>query len=110
MIPNASSAAEAVANGAALLDERMPGWYDSIDLDVLSVRSPEFCICGQLKHKEEDVWTVLGKNIDEAAARGVYCLSSCDWTYADLDREWAKLIQARREARVPSALLQEVHA
>lgn len=42
------SAAEAVANGAQLLDERYPGWYRKIDREALVINSRNSCICGQL--------------------------------------------------------------
>jgi hypothetical protein len=39
---------EAAANGATLLDERMPGWHDKIDLDRLDLASEKTCVLGQL--------------------------------------------------------------
>lgn len=38
----------AVARGAALLDERMPGWAARIDLDRLELDDTDRCILGQL--------------------------------------------------------------
>lgn len=42
-----------VARGAALLDEKLPGWVDMIDLDRLDIRSPCRCVLGQTWHDKE---------------------------------------------------------
>lgn len=42
------SPAEAVANGAQLLDERVPGWWREISLDTLKLSNCRNCVCGQL--------------------------------------------------------------
>lgn len=39
-----------VQRGAAWLDEKIPGWEQQIDLDLLDVGSVENCILGQLGH------------------------------------------------------------
>lgn len=39
---------EAAAKGAALLDERMPGWHARIDLDRLDLADGKQCVLGQL--------------------------------------------------------------
>ncbi len=39
---------EAASRGAALLDERNPGWWRRIDLDKLNVRSIHCCPLGQV--------------------------------------------------------------
>lgn len=40
--------AERVARGAALLDEKRPGWFRAVDLDGLELSSCEACVLGQL--------------------------------------------------------------
>lgn len=40
--------AEAVANGAQLLDEKLPGWWREITLDTLNLSDCRNCVCGQL--------------------------------------------------------------
>lgn len=37
-----------VARGIALLDEKMPGWADKIDLDTLAISSGTHCVTAQL--------------------------------------------------------------
>lgn len=37
-----------VARGAALLDEKRPGWFNEIDLDDLMLASGRQCVLGQL--------------------------------------------------------------
>jgi len=39
---------ETIQNGASLLDNHMPNWYDKIDLEKLDMFSCEHCILGQL--------------------------------------------------------------
>ncbi len=43
-----SSITERVERGAALLDEKRPGWWRDTDLATLDIRSPCGCILGQL--------------------------------------------------------------
>jgi hypothetical protein len=40
--------AERVERGAALLDERRPGWWDEVDVGRLDFDSCEECVLGQL--------------------------------------------------------------
>lgn len=34
-----------------MLDKHFPGWEDKINLDILNLRSCEFCILGQIKRR-----------------------------------------------------------
>lgn len=43
-----STVAERVERGAALLDEKRPGWWQEIDLGTLDIRSTCGCILGQI--------------------------------------------------------------
>lgn len=110
------SAAEAVAQGAQLLDEKHPGWHQKIDLDLLDVGCGCTCICGQLaRHddihdEDEELWTVWAKreldiNLPEAGKYGFTYFLDLDgfnymlgWPYSELDREWTLAIKARRKA------------
>lgn len=102
--------AEQVANGAQMLDQYWPGWYDLIDLDTLDISECSACICGQ-----------LGRNLGASIVGefpGVKAFSSeygfdfywdekfdteesfkpeIDDLYVQLDEEWEKAIIARRE-------------
>lgn len=40
--------AERVSAGVALLDKRMPGWREEIDIEIFDMYSPGACILGQL--------------------------------------------------------------
>lgn len=94
------TSAEAVANGAQMLDEHVPGWYKLINLDTLSLESCERCICGQLGRElgwglfpgQAGFWESYGfdalDGTEEQMERG----------YAELDDEWFKAIVARRAA------------
>lgn len=46
---------QTVAAGAQLLDEKIPDWYQRIDLDTLNMADPCNCICGQLS--DDGDWT-----------------------------------------------------
>ena len=64
-----TSPAEAVANGAQLLDEKHPGWWRSIDLDTLDLANCTECICGQLAytayaHLKEDEFAIINLSTD----------------------------------------------
>lgn len=45
---SALSVLELVAAGAAWLDERVPGWWQRINLDALRMKSCEWCVLGQV--------------------------------------------------------------
>jgi len=49
------NARRAVAKGAALLDERTPGWASKIDLEELYLGDGRRCVLGQLFPKERTV-------------------------------------------------------
>lgn len=39
---------DAAAQGAALLDAKLPGWYDILDLSAFHISSADSCVIGQL--------------------------------------------------------------
>jgi hypothetical protein len=51
-----STIAERVARGAALLDEREPGWWQRIDLGRLDIGSTCRCVLGQLWDDAPELW------------------------------------------------------
>lgn len=54
---NAGTTEERVARGAALLDERVPGWRERLDVGALDVSSIRNCPVGQaFELSEIDVW------------------------------------------------------
>lgn len=89
---------ERVANGAQLLDERIPGWYRRINPETLSIANSARCICGQLS--VEGDWdpvmnwlsgTTWGQDHvawAEFASRNGFTGESCT-------EEWLVAIQAR---------------
>jgi hypothetical protein len=66
-----STVAERVANGAAFLDGREPGWWERIDLDDLEMGSQCGCVLSE-----------------HSAAQ--------DREYAALEAEWKRVITERR--------------
>jgi hypothetical protein len=107
--------AERVAKGAALLDEKRPGWDAAIDLAVLDLESCRLCVIGQLFGAAyEMAWAGrwpdggwlgpfsygvdalgLGPSLRAEFAHGFDGRSG---EYADLTAEWRRLIAARRLA------------
>lgn len=103
---------EEAARGAALLDEKNPGWADRIDLSALSMGNPDRCILGQLyggfltalvaldmpcqctcfgESLPENDATSLGFEVGCTARR-----SSEDRAYAWLENAWRDEILSRR--------------
>lgn len=95
---------ERVAKGAALLDEKLPGWVDRIDLDRLNVQSGCDCILGQefSGSATEDapgfvigLFGLFGGELTEAMLHGFTIGGGYD-TFPALTREWRRVILARR--------------
>jgi len=53
----------AVANGAALLDEYIPNWYELIDPNKLDLNSPYQCILGQLSQHTDQLPRMVQKHL-----------------------------------------------
>jgi hypothetical protein len=103
---------ERVAKGAALLDEREPGWDARIDLGRLALTDCGDCVLGQLDSQR----AIRGEAAAETAGRGPYwtALAALGLTELDaaahgfdssklgeadlLDAEWRRVIEARRAA------------
>lgn len=89
---------ERVERGAALLDERVPGWVDRINVDRLNVSSLFDCPLGQVfdgfwaGHKR--LWGELWM-VSEARACGFGDLPK---NYPRLNAAWKSLILSRRQA------------
>lgn len=106
-IENESEARRRVARGAAFLDEHVPGWYASVDLDNLIMNDPNSCVIGQVFDAPVDSpyssYSVgceeLGISTgDDDRAMGFECSSmNDDYTvsYAVLEREWSEAILSR---------------
>jgi hypothetical protein len=100
-----------VAKGAALLDEKRPGWERLIDLEILDIESPTSCVTAQLSGVRD--FKVgreqLGLNNASYVAHGFNTPSDCDccWTevvpedysadaaYDTLNTLWKDLISKR---------------
>jgi hypothetical protein len=65
---------EAAARGAALLDERMPGWANKVDLGRLNLYSTSECVLGQLfaKSQRKPQWQAYGYPSLQAALDAGY--------------------------------------
>jgi hypothetical protein len=102
--------AERVARGAALLDEKEPGWDKRIDLGKLMMWDGCRCILGQVygSYARTCNELFLG-NWDDAEAHGFNAsdedgygkpVPEHEWHHAlgELDTAWRELIKSRRAA------------
>lgn len=91
---------EVVEAGAAFLDRKRPGWDREIDLTKLEMNSTNNCVVSQLFGEYlEGCEKLLGSQIDISRRQAYgftlpYAADSDDW--AQLDREWTRLIASRR--------------
>lgn len=82
---------ENVGSGAALLDQKRPGWYREIDLDQLEMGSDTKCVLGQLYGeyiKGRYTLTLLGKTF-------VYGFNTTLEDYKSLQLMWEEEIRSR---------------
>jgi len=90
-----TTVAERVARGAALLDERIPGWWQRINLPELDMRCN--CIIHQLfngsylRAVEDDLGLPNGADDTDHGF-----LWRSDSEVRALDAEWVRLIESRR--------------
>lgn len=98
----AEQAREAVAKGAALLDERNPGWDAKIDLDGLYVGDSTECVLGQLYGRYLDGQTELGLSNSQGVSYGFDTWFRKEehpdeqYDMGDLQTAWEELINERR--------------
>jgi hypothetical protein len=90
---------ERVERGAALLDEKRPGWWQFIDLDRLDIEDGCDCVAGQLDGTANYMRALrrIGLSGSEADAVSHGFESGDDEEYAGLTEAWRTLIARRRE-------------
>lgn len=90
-----STIKERVAAGAALLDERMPGWEQDVNPHTLDLSSPCHCVLGQIFGLyDHGVETMAQIPQFEAEDQGFW--TSSDSEYDELTSAWYLLIRERR--------------
>ena len=102
-----NSVNERVERGAALLDERRPGWWKGIDLGRLDIKSDCNCIAGQLGGSYMPGVESLGLYVMEVEAAHGFEFEESTAEYPALTEAWRELIQRRRLAEYLE--LAEVH-
>lgn len=80
----------ATEQGAALLDQKSPGWYEHVDTKSLRVVDPKRCVLAQ-------VFGCYGKGTVKVGIRGDEAYSYGFAGYG-LDRKWIKEIKKRRKS------------
>jgi hypothetical protein len=92
-----------VARGAALLDEKRPGWEREIEIESIRMIDPCFCVLGQLY---ETYWDALepflgcsDKFVGNVIAteRGFNADHDSGIGYLALQEEWVRVIKDRQE-------------
>jgi len=95
MTGHLDAAAETATRGAQLLDKRVPGWAQRINLPALDMNSCNDCVLGQL-------YGDYGVGVDELGltqpALIGFDLGAGNCDYPALDAAWTTEIMARREA------------
>lgn len=87
--------------GAALLEEKMPGWRTRINLETLDLSHPEQCVLGQLYGDfttGQDMLFFTART--QAEWESCYLLSAAhgfsvgwhSWRYPDLQADWEHII------------------
>lgn len=100
--------AERVAEGAAWLDRRAPGWEGRVDLATFDIEEPCLCILGQVFrnaakaagiHPDEGGFAYGVDRLElDAHALGFDVPVTQYSEYAPLAAEWRRLIEQRRAA------------
>lgn len=108
-----------VAQGMALLDEKMPGWAERIDLERLDIASGTHCVAAQLSGEDNYYrgFHLLGITGRDRFEHGFMAESTCeccndgltlplgynqDTAYATLTRLWREAIEQRQKASAPA--------
>lgn len=121
-----SEARARVERGAALLDRAMPSWVERIDLETLKLRSACDCVCGQLGQRSRSpkvremmddydyspflafsYWLDgrFGEARADTEANGFVVMHDADGSgWALIEREWRRLIVARRKEAARNAV------
>lgn len=88
-------------DSARLLDERIPGWHQRINLDVLDIMNPCACVLGQLYRKEACEVGMNAYRYGKFKLFGNPNLSSVDEPllsgFVGRTEKWKELIQDRLE-------------
>lgn len=86
---------EQIAAGMALLDEKVPEWWQRIDVDRLNTASPCSCVLGQM-------YGFYGTGLEALGILGFACdygfgATGAGGGYPSLTRAWRRAIRARRD-------------
>lgn len=88
-------AAARVARGAALLDEKRPGWAGEIDVGKLDVAECRRCMLGQLFNGYSIGDLKLFPTNNQSAGRHGFIATICEEEYAVLQTCWLAEIAKR---------------
>lgn len=87
----------AVADGATLLDDRKPNWYQFVNLDTLDQSSVQFCILGQNYGSYSSARRALNLGHAESIERGFNGGNMPLWSAEEETEAWHGEILKRRK-------------
>ena len=101
-----TEALAAARRGAALLDERSPGWREKINLDELDTNSCYKCVLGQTYADGAQPGYIRGKRIldldlDEATRFGFTDCRTTNFSNDDLTEAWRYLLDVPTQDDIP---------
>lgn len=95
--------AQRVAKGAALLDEKIPGWPRMVEVAILDIDDPCKCVLGQVRRAQigDDYYSAYGAMVSalHLIEEEVYGFGFDAWNHDEipaLTAAWRTLIEARR--------------
>lgn len=89
-----------VERGAALLDERAPGWATKVDLETFVLADCKRCVLGQVFFSYFNGRDTLGLSMHEGTEHGFDVYGRDTHLYAPLEQDWRLAILSRRTANV----------
>ena len=94
-----------VARGAALLDEKLPGWWQRVDLDRLDLSKCTDCVLGQLTGDYDSMATTLliGPRANKYPLRGNAKAARLGFTLPPSDAEWLSPMRLAEWAALTAA-------
>lgn len=92
-----------VARGAALLDQRLPGWYGAVEVDRLNIADPQACILGQVYGSYyRGLHRLFGPDgVDDATDSLMHGFNGTLGQMSHLNRAWQEAIRDRMSEAAP---------
>jgi hypothetical protein len=84
--------------GVEFLNTYRPNWLNLIDIDLLDMTMPQFCILGQIGDDFYYVRTEMNLSMNDTDQMGFTCPNLDDEVWSTLTKEWKdKIVSLRNE-------------